>query len=477
MKKTYIIIAAVLIALWAGFMVFRHMKQKESQQAHHEQTYNRMVAAAKKSPRAGLAQMGRALNRYFQDNKIYPGSLDDLYPKYIASRAFISQIDWDYGPGQGDFLLSKRIVYNNREMVASIDRSIRPEIKTGVAVARRSLPVRRKVPAPVEVETAPEVEALAVAELEIVDEVKMTRLETDVVAAAAGSVLAAPASFTSKVMNVQREVARVVALVGPEIVSTEKTEFVSRSLERYLVWKDSSGFIGVSNVQYPEMENMYVAVHDTWYNVKRRGPQIPVARVSGRTQTAPEEKRAAGQMALDLSKQYLVWKDENGVIGVGNIQYPDTGQLTIASQDAWGPLEREPLPPTATAEDAEIKKEPMDADQLAASLSSNYLVWKDENGVIGIGNVQYPDRQRLKIAALDKWETIKQEPLAPVDITGALPITQQLRDDKVAVAGIGRNYLVWKDKNGVIGFGNVQYPEMKNVSYVHADQSWKKVAD
>jgi hypothetical protein len=130
---------------------------------------------------------------------------------------------------------------------------------------------------------------------------------------------------------------------------------------------------------------------------------------------------------------------------------------------------------------SEIKKlsaarQQSDDEIVAAGISRNYLVWKDKDGVIGFGNVQYPDRERLKVAFSDKWDTVKEEPLTPSEIK-KLPAARQQSDDGAVDAGISENYLMWKDKDGVIGFGNVQYPEMKNISHVHAGQNWEKVAN
>ncbi len=476
MKKTYIIIAAVVVVLWGGFMGFRHTKKNESLRAHHEDTYKRMVEVAQKSPRAGLDQMGYALNRYYEDNKKYPAGLIDLYPKYIASQAFITEISWSYEPKGNDFFLSKAVVVNERQMVASVNKSLKPEIETGVAVARRPEPAIKE---PVVVEEAPPVvEPVAVAELEIIKEVKMTSSETGVVAAAAGSDLPSPSVSLSKAVDVQREMSRIVSMVGPEIASEEKAEFVSRSLERYLVWRDKKGFIGVGNIQYPEVDDMYIAVHDTWYSVKRRISEGQlIDTLFERKPATAEEKKSGDHLAWDLSKQFLVWKDNNGVIGVGNTQYPDEERLTIASQDEWGVLKREPLLTSPVAVEKKIQKEQVDVDELATSLSHSYLVWKDENGVIGVGNIQFPDRERLKIATVDKWETLREKPLSQERKTPDAWVKQQEQNVEGIVSRFSHNYLVWKDKNGVIGFGNVQYPEMNNISYVHSDQSWEKVVN
>lgn len=476
MEKKYIVIVVVVIALWGAFMGYRHMNKKKSSQANNADTYRRLVEMSKKSPRAGLSQMAKALNRYYQDNKAYPASLTDLYPKYIASSAFISEIEWNYEPGADDFSLSKTVVYKKREMVASIDKDLRPEVDTGrVMVAGRQPAVRR--PPRVE-EAAPEeldVSEEVTPELEIVDEVEMTSKEATVVVAAAGSMLTRTDSSASSAIDVQREMARIVARVGPEVkteVDAGEKSGLGINLERYLVWKDKDGFIGIGNVQYPYAEDMYVAVQDRWYIVKRRASDVQVASATGGTPGGPVEGvRDVDTMAAELSSKYLVWKNESGVIGIGNVQYPDRGRLTIASADEWRPLKRASFPQDEKTVVTEKTDARVDMDRLAADLRSQYLVWKDENGVIGVGNVEYPDKERLLIASLDKWDTLKDEPLPQ----GRETVTEERKDSGVITSGISKKYLMWKDKNGVVGYGNVQYPE--SISQIHSGQSWEKAVN
>lgn len=476
-NKKYIIAVVVVALLWGAYMGYRQMTKKSTNETHNEDTYKRMVEMAKKSPRAGLAQMARALNRFYEDNKKYPGSLDELYPKYVASRAFLGEIDWGYEAGVGDFYLTKTGTFNNREMVASIDSSLKVELDTGeaVAVARRRAPPPQRVVREV-AEEAPVEEVVEFAELKIVDDYKMTGNEASVVIAAAGTDGAVTENRPTTDIDLQREMSRAIVQAGPEIVAEEKeAEFVT-NLEHYLVWKDAEGFIGISNTQLPDLDKMYVAISDRWYKVRRVKPAREITAVKDNTSRAKEIKDVA-QLAQDLSGEYLVWKDENGVMGVGNVQYPEKEQLTIAQADEWNTLKSKPLRQDRKTVETEKAETKPDSEKLAASLSREYLVWKDEKGVMGISNVQYPDQDRLSIAAAGQWNTLKSEPLA-LRRESASPVrTEPPKDQDMIAASAGGQYLVWKDKNGVIGFGNVQYPEMQNVSYVHSDRSWEKVVN
>jgi hypothetical protein len=113
---------------------------------------------------------------------------------------------------------------------------------------------------------------------------------------------------------------------------------------------------------------------------------------------------------------------------------------------------------------------------VAADISSQYLVWKNPDGSIGIGDSQYPERDRLEVASTGGWSVMKEEPLAEKSPEPASPrkVEKKALDEKLLEAGVGGQYLMWKDKNGQIGFGNVEYPELVNMAYVHTGGSWQK---
>jgi hypothetical protein len=48
--------------------------------------------------------------------------------------------------------------------------------------------------------------------------------------------------------------------------------------------------------------------------------------------------------------------------------------------------------------------------------------------------------------------------------------------EKIA-SNYSKNYLVWKDKKGNIGVGNVQYPGIENISYICVNGNWQKVVN
>ena len=142
--------------------------------------------------------------------------------------------------------------------------------------------------------------------------------------------------------------------------------------------------------------------------------------------------------------------------------------MTIASRDEWRPFKRASLPQEEQTVVTEKTDTAVDTDRLASDLTPQYLVWKDKNGVIGVGNVEYPDKERLVIASLDKWDTLKDEPLPQ----GQGTVTEERKE---SAGGISNKYLMWKDKNGVVGYGNVQYPE--SISHIHSGQNWERTVN
>lgn len=483
MEKKYIIAIIAVVVVWAVFMGFRHFDKKDANQAHREDTYRQMIDMAKKSPRSGLYEMADAVKRYYADNKVYPPNLGALYPKYMPSKGFIEQIDWSYAPDVNNFSLSKSATYNNQMMVASIDSAMRPEVETsgGVMVATRKA-APRKAPEAV-TEEVPELFQDAISEgmiLEVVAEREMTLKEVDVVTAAASPELRRGdrPQRTEEKVNVQTELSRIITLVGEEAVSAQEAQ-IGYNLERYMVWKDLNGAIGISNVEFPDRTDMYVAVKDRWYNVKRRQPEGETAIAE--TQTAVVEKRkSTEEIAAGFSRNYLVWKSAGEVIGVGDTQYPDKERLMVASQGGWSALERPTVSETVAAGGvpAGSSAQP-DINTIAADISRQYLVWKNKDGSIGIGDTQYPERARLEVASTGGWDVISEEPLAEKGraASSAPQEVEKQLDEKLLAAGISGQYLMWKDKNGQIGFSNMEYPEFQNIAYVHTDGSWQKIVN
>ena len=106
------------------------------------------------------------------------------------------------------------------------------------------------------------------------------------------------------------------------------------------------------------------------------------------------ESEIGSGVESDLSERYLVWKDKNSVLGFSNVQYPHADKLSIYAIGNWYhvkmPLAKDQEPIASETEIAKRKKGP---DAIVSSLEGRYLVWKDERGTLGLGNVGYPEEE------------------------------------------------------------------------------------
>lgn len=106
-------------------------------------------------------------------------------------------------------------------------------------------------------------------------------------------------------------------------------------------------------------------------------------------------------------------------------------------------------------------------------LGNAYLVWKDENGRLGFGNVDYPSSYRLSVYSNGMYQNIRHP--APLEQKPELSesIGHAKTKDEIAKS-LGKQTLVWRNKDGTLGFGNVDYPKGDNVSSINVDGKWEE---
>ncbi len=115
---------------------------------------------------------------------------------------------------------------------------------------------------------------------------------------------------------------------------------------------------------------------------------------------------------------------------------------------------------------------------VSSTVSTKFLVWRDKNGVLGFGNMIYPDTPTIAIYKDGNWVNIKK-PL-PQQVAAAGPETapdQKGKRAETVVSDYSKKYLVWKDKKGNIGVGNVQYPGIENISHICVNGNWQEVVN
>ncbi|RJP75519.1 MAG: hypothetical protein C4522_21105 [Desulfobacteraceae bacterium] len=170
----------------------------------------------------------------------------------------------------------------------------------------------------------------------------------------------------------------------------------------------------------------------------------------------------------------------------GKKEAEDTAKVTTAPILALKPIETiQPieLPAMETPEPESMIEQPeivsMVAGEIGHGISSDIsrklLVWRDKNGVLGFGNVIYPHSRNLTIYQDGSWINIKNpEPREPLADTAPSSPGPKKEAASMATEYSGK-YLVWKDKKGNIGYGNVQYPPIDNIAYICVNGNWQKV--
>ena len=466
MQKKYIIVVSIVIVLWCAFMGYRHFKRKEDTDAYRQKANKQITEIAKKSPRAGLVLIGRAIERYYKENNAYPSSLQELCPKYLANKSVIEQLDLHYEPTSDDFFLSTTFILDNRRIVAHIDKDLRPQTETGVMVATpTAIPKAKEVKKPDELAPQkPEPSAqtrLALAGERFLKTLRQRQMDV------------------TSVSLLERNEARIISTVQPEIVLISEPETGSgvefELSYRYLVWKDKNGVLGFGNIQYPDAHRLSICAIGRWYNVK-----IPLPKgeetVDTETETA-KRKKDPEMIAASLDRHYLVWKDKHGTLGFGNLQYPERDPVSAFQTDGWISMERPPLAiETGLDEDHGLQKG-KSREKIASDLSTRYLVWKDQHGTLCFGNVQYPERDPVSAFQTDGWISMERPPLAIETGLDEDHGLQKGKSREKIASDLSTRYLVWKDKHGTLGFGNVQYPEISNTSHIHVNGSWEPVAN
>jgi hypothetical protein len=463
MKKKYIMVVAVAIVLWCAFMSYRHHKGKRDTDAYTQKANNRAAEIAKASPRAGLAQIGMALKRYYDENHAYPPDLTELFPKYLNNKPLIEEIDWYYEPRGDDFFLSKTLVVGDKRIVASIDKRLRPQAEAGAMVAApTAIPKPRAVEKPEEVipqRPGPsDRERLALAREAFFEALRQRQMAVTSVSSLEGSE------------------SKVISTVQPEWVTMADSEIGSgvgsEIGERYLVWKDKNSVLGFSNVQYPDADQLSIYAIGNWYHVKMPLPkdQEPMAS-EAKIGTRKKDPEA---MISSLEGSYLVWKDEKGTLGFGNTQYPENEPVSVLEAHNWIKVPRSHLDGDTVDNEGPSLQKHKSRSEIASDLSARYLVWKDQHGKLGFGNTQYPENEPLSVLQRDTW--IKgPRPLSAGDLCPAEDPSLKKRKTSLEIASdLGTRHLVWKDERGTLGFGNVQYPEGNTVS-VFQDDTWTRM--
>jgi hypothetical protein len=259
MQKKYIIALSVVVLILIGFIGYRHSKKTAAFDEEQKKTDSMMVAMAQTIPTGGMTQMAAALKRYEEDNGRFPFSLQDLYPKYIYSKAFIEEIDWEYEAEGNHFSLKKRFTKNNTQMVASVDKNLKPRIEKSTLMA-----AARRVPKTL-VSRAPDTGGISQTPLSgkrlasLAKGRHMQDFPNKPVAAESGHLEEEETEFTSSPIPEPFTIVDVEACTG----------FPVEASQRHLVWKRESGIMGFGNVDYPDAGRLTICENGQWVDIER----------------------------------------------------------------------------------------------------------------------------------------------------------------------------------------------------------------
>ena len=460
MDRRYVVIVSVVVALWASVMIYRHEKVRREAGEYRAKEYARITEVAKQSPKAGVNQMARALKDYYQKKRRYPSSLKELYPEYIRNQSFIDELDWYYEPKPDDFLLTKTVVRNNKRMIAAVDKRLEPWVQTGVMVAAPTpSPATRKAKE-AEDRIDESIRVSAKSREEFWEALRLRQMDQ-------------AAAYSS-----DREKEMTIIIPQPEITpvaeSRAATGAASEFGYRYLVWKSKQGTLGFGNVEYPAADTQTRYAMGAWYSLKMPEPEKE-APVPADGQI--ERKKDPETIASDLSRQYLVWKGQRGTLGFGNVRYPEEDHIYVFETDTWIHVPKPVVAMETGPEPAYKMPAKKSAETIASEFSRQYVVWKDQHGTLGFGNVECPEERTVSLYGKDNWIAYEKEPLPPEARVEKAQWVPRSRSTETIASEFSPEYLVWKDRRGNLGFGNVTYPDMKGISQVHVTGGWRNVVD
>ena len=262
-NKSLIVISIVTTMALGSYFVYRNMKHGKEAKLQQQDTHNRMVEMAKINPRSGLVQMARAVKRYYVDNKSYPPDLKSLFPKYINTKAFIDHIDWSYKPSGNGFLLSKSFNKNGQHLIASIDDSLKFKTDKEIMLAsrppegaseqkRNTAVSRRNENASSMISRVNETNDDAQALISSNTQAQTAKETMDMIGVKKQPGTSEESEEEEKITQPPEQ--KVSVLIAKVVES--RTELIADAGNRYLVWIGKDGYLGFSNVQYPDSKKI-----------------------------------------------------------------------------------------------------------------------------------------------------------------------------------------------------------------------------
>ncbi len=466
MKKSWAITFAIVVAVWIAFLVYRHTKNKEMENAYVQETYSSMTKSAMASPKAGLTFMGMAIKQYRTDTGHYPKTLDALYPNYIKDKSFVDEVPWEYSAGKDNFRLAKTVFINERPYTAYIDKQLRPtdvgeEKKVMVASAKKGQGQSGKTSAG---HTGIKNRGAAFSPMPYAPppERKISKEELE---KSRKKLLEALAKMKEKAKE-KKEIKPEKEDLGYLPVA-DANDVNHGIADKYFTWKTENGVLGFGNVTYPKTGSNLIYKNGKWIKIKKEK--------KAQTETTVQAESSKNTDIVEkYSKNFLAWKSENGAIGFGNVTYPEKGEKFVYHNGQWIKAQQK----AGEKGSATIKGKPKpDIRELVKKYGTTFLAWKYKTGAIGFSDTMYPDSGDFSVYAGGKWVAAGHE--NPADVlanTMAYENNNTLEADRIAKKH-GKYFYIWKEPNGTLGFSDFALPDKPGTEVLGNNGEWIKAID
>ncbi|NNL76167.1 MAG: hypothetical protein HKO68_07520 [Desulfobacterales bacterium] len=216
----------------------------------------------------------------------------------------------------------------------------------------------------------------------------------------------------------------------------------------------------IKEVVAPEIYSINQRKFDSQSRDLPKSLKSPESALHGLEPVSTEKLNQEEQYVPRVQGNYLVWKNNDGSVGFGNVQYPSSEKMKIFDNEEWVKVRLRKV-------DAQIEREAR-KPPIIQRVQGNYLVWKHDDGSLGFGNVQYPSSEKMNIYDNEEWVQVR-----PREAVADIQLEREARKPPI-IQRVQGNYLVWKNNDGSLGFGNVQYPSSEKMN-VYDNEEWVQV--
>ncbi|MBW2196046.1 MAG: hypothetical protein JRF37_10995, partial [Deltaproteobacteria bacterium] len=234
------------------------------------------------------------------------------------------------------------------------------------------------------------------------------------------------------------------------------------------------GTVGFGNIQYPEKNLEAVFQESSWIRIES---PLPSGKGKGEKSLYTKKKNRPESIASQFGNEYLVWKNKQGTVGFGNTRYPTKDLDSVFQSGGWITVRRPPRTVEKVGKKVAKGKQSKSLETLASQFGHQYLVWKDKGGAVGFGNVQYPEKDLVSVYHFDNWVKMKRPRGTPEPAEQKADETGKQKGARGTTSKLSANCLIWKGKHGTLGFGNLQYPKIKDVSSICVNGTWEPVSN